>query len=160
MPVSPPDRAVRVQPSRLSPADVRAPSRESYDLRGCDGLLICKVSREKAREGIAGGQIELVADASGAFLRPAVRMKPPDRERNISPPSKTLIGNLPARYRHNEPTCAGFNRLIQPMVAVPAVEQKPSAAVATLGYNRGTSYPRGYVPTSPEKHGQIDVTRK
>src|SRR4051812_35498369 len=56
---------------RRSPAEGRGLLHDSYELRGRDGLLICRVSRHRAEEGIAAGQLVLRDGKHGAYLSAA-----------------------------------------------------------------------------------------
>jgi hypothetical protein len=144
--VSPPETG-GVQPTRPSPAHGRALSHENYDLRTRDGLFICRVSREKAEQRIALGDIELASSRSGAFLRPVAPSSVPRRERNTGGAGKVLIGprtpgvGSPARYRHNESACAAFSPVIQVVQGRPE-HPGESAVIRTIGYERRT--PGGY----------------
>jgi hypothetical protein len=74
---------------RLSPADGITLLGERYDLRGRDGKLITRVSRDRAEAGIASGALELWDGASGVYLR-ATGLSYPEFSRAASRPVEIL----------------------------------------------------------------------
>lgn len=69
---------------RLKPADRRALSKDSYELRAPDGRFVCAVGREKAWAGIVAGVLEIWKGRSGIYLRSA-NLGYPDSAREPRP---------------------------------------------------------------------------
>src|SRR5262249_39818661 len=99
--------------NRLSPANGIPLLNDQYDLRGSDGLLICRVSRERAEQGIRAGQLELRQGRAGAYLSPTQKT-PVNRERRTSTSPRTWLGphepgqGAPTMYAHNAPVCNAY----------------------------------------------------
>jgi hypothetical protein len=97
---------------RRSPEYRVALSHDSYDLRGRDGLLLCRVERAKAERAIIAGVLELRTDSSGAYLAamalsypPAAResneQRSPFRAARIDKPDLDEMRRMdPERYRN------------------------------------------------------------
>lgn len=105
---------------RLSPAAGGALRHERYDLRARDGKVIATVPRERARQGIAAGILELWSGPAGAYLR-AVELAPPAEARpaSVQPDSRRVLPGAapkgaiqPAVYTNRHAACGevGFHR--------------------------------------------------
>jgi hypothetical protein len=99
---------------RLNPARTEGLSLDRYDLRARDGKLICTVSRDRAEQGIADGQLELWQGVHGAYLRPVTAAYPTaSRQTDVTPDSlhprhgrvAAAAANSSALHRHNDRGC-------------------------------------------------------